>query len=1057
MDRFSPNQVPTYHVEHLATFSTSSSPSPNSPTPQTTTTTTTLSSSSSSHSQHDDQQHVTPRMALQRLFKMEKTSGIWTQRMAIQLKGNHMWILDGETNDVVERFPVAFIQQPTSFNDQNHIYNNILIFTVQLPNENQGELHIFQCVSHDAINVVDDIYHWMKHYGILVANNNNHHHHNNNNNNSPTGEKTNNNHNHHNHNHHHHHHSHHHHPHPHQSGPSSNVNVKEAVNVFNQIAAQREKKGASNDSIHPLPTTTAGQQSSTIPTTSGTLIVQDIDSRSDSSSFVESQQQQQRQEMTSPSQLQSHHHHHHHHSNGNSHQQHHNHHNNHSRNHDMNESYSNERYVSILNHCFDDIERFIIRLQHAAAALRELQIRSHKRGAKGSGDGLLAIRARGPCEEEFFEIFSKFKLAFNLLAKLKGCIHDPNAPELVHFLFTPLAIIIEASRANEPPVDPSLVGIPYLSPDAIELLSNCCTSKEFDLWQSLGNNWIQSVKHIRMTSPFQPIFTDGWAPAITEPELLGIITPTTMVTEIDTDPEEIITSRPSMPNKSRSHSHPTSFDDSDYEDQQPTNINNGDNNPRIIAHHSSTRTTPTSHNQHGRPSPSPIDSIDRDDQSPSSLSLGMVNHNNNNGSGGGGGGGQQQTIDAEQMEWLGELQSRNAKIVRVLFPRTANNNKELTVVRGEILEVLDDSRKWWKARNSHGQIAHVPHTIVGEIEPQTIMMMMSANNNNNHHHSIAGPSTSSTGHHHHHQHGPSSSSSSMMMTQDDWIRRERQEFPKDPVYSQISNRNSFLPSNVVVKQQTTSFVNHDQMIIDNENDNRKEIQINPLLPPIPPPIPVTIIQSPNKIDVKIVNKDQQQQQQMTKQSDNLETSSLISLSQFSINTFDTIEQELNDRFKNPITVYNKTKVIDQDKFLSRYNDKNEDNFTGEDLSMFLTFKEFPPELINFVENLFQIKEIRCKLFYWNKNELRSNIPMDIANDFLIQRLWSNLLLLKKMIKPSKMNTLTFILKQRKRILIEKIEKNEKNPDDEEKSITLNDDDNNDNKNDDDDNDNELNE
>lgn len=91
-----------------------------------------------------------------------------------------------------------------------------------------------------------------------------------------------------------------------------------------------------------------------------------------------------------------------------------------------------------------------------------------------------------------------------------------------------------------------------------------------------------------MTSPFQPIFTDGWAPAITEPELLGIIVPTStlMANEIDTDQEEIITSRSSsMPNnnnKSRSHSHPTSFDDSDYEDQQN---NNGDNNPRIIAHH----------------------------------------------------------------------------------------------------------------------------------------------------------------------------------------------------------------------------------------------------------------------------------------------------------------------------------------------------------------------------------------------------------------------------------------------------------------------------------------
>lgn len=62
--------------------------------------------------------------------------------------------------------------------------------------------------------------------------------------------------------------------------------------------------------------------------------------------------------------------------------------------------------------------------------------------------------------------------------------------------------------------------------------------------------------------------------------------------------------------------------------------------------------------------------------------------------------------------------------------------------------------------------------------------------------------------------------------------------------------------------------------------------------------------------------------------------------------------------------------LDHDEFMSRYNGKNENNFTGEDLSMFLTFKEFPPELINFVENLFQIKEIRCNLFHWNKNELR---------------------------------------------------------------------------------------
>lgn len=30
---------------------------------------------------------------------------------------------------------------------------------------------------------------------------------------------------------------------------------------------------------------------------------------------------------------------------------------------------------------------------------------------------------------------------------------------------------------------------------------------------------------------------------------------------------------------------------------------------------------------------------------------------------------------------------------------------------------MDDSRKWWKARNNRAQVAHVPHTIVTPFNP----------------------------------------------------------------------------------------------------------------------------------------------------------------------------------------------------------------------------------------------------------------------------------------------------------------------------------------------------
>ena len=100
------------------------------------------------------------------------------------------------------------------------------------------------------------------------------------------------------------------------------------------------------------------------------------------------------------------------------------------------------------------------------------------------------MRAKPPPQKEFEDILAKFKLSFNLLEKLRNHIPDPNSPELIHFLFTPLAVIVDAARDfNYGPNLAAKVVAPLLTRDACDLLDNCCTSKENDLWRSLGDAW----------------------------------------------------------------------------------------------------------------------------------------------------------------------------------------------------------------------------------------------------------------------------------------------------------------------------------------------------------------------------------------------------------------------------------------------------------------------------------------------------------------------------------------------------------------------------------------
>ncbi|XP_053975037.1 epidermal growth factor receptor kinase substrate 8-like isoform X2 [Hylaeus volcanicus] len=550
---------PTYMMEHLATFTVTK-----------------------------ETGIVYPTDGMRRLLQLEKSNGIWSQKMQLRLERNWVLIMDNETGAVMERFPASLIQEPTAFTsrDPMEMYNNILVFTVadDSGSGQRAEMHIFQCQSVSAQDLVEDLK--MLQMGKLVPGG------------SPRGPRgrippppTL----------------------PPPEPPLNGVNVREQVSAFNANNADGQNDISREENNDEVSSTSS-------------------------------------------------------------------------------EKY--ERDVTILNHCFDDIEKFIARLQHAAAASKELERRRRNRKSKkrNLGDGMLTMRAKPPPEMEFIDIFQKFKLSFNLLAKLKAHIHDPNAPELVHFLFTPLALIVDASRdTNYDPNLPSKVVSPLLTREAVNLLINCVTSKETELWHSLGDTWLiprdQWKGHV---PPYHPIFMDGWSPEYPIPE-------------------------------DRDHDHLASLLNADKQkrDELPEQQNDPYYNHREVdeSHYSSDYLEYESREERGG-----NEYFDRnygtsselygreervvDQRAHSDISVDSIERTP-----------RVAGMERAQEAWLDDLMARHAKIVQVTYPRTANNDKELTVVRGEYLEILDDSRKWWKARNSRGQVAHVPHTIVTPHNP----------------------------------------------------------------------------------------------------------------------------------------------------------------------------------------------------------------------------------------------------------------------------------------------------------------------------------------------------
>ncbi|KAL0609975.1 Epidermal growth factor receptor kinase substrate 8-like protein 1 [Plecturocebus cupreus] len=278
-----------------------------------------------------------------------------------------------------------------------------------------------------------------------------------------------------------------------------------------------------------------------------------------------------------------------------------------------------EREVDILNHVFDDVESFVQKLQKSAEAARVLEHRERGRRTRRreAGEGLLTLRAKPPSEAEYTDVLQKIKYAFSLLALLRGNIADPSSPELLHFLFGPLQMIVNTSGGPE---FASRVRRPHLTSEAVALLRDNVTPRENELWISLGDSWTRPGLELPPEEgpPYRPEFYSGWEPPATDP--------------------------------------------------------------------------------HGRAWEDPVEKQLQHERRRRQQSAPQVAVNGHQ--------------DSELESDLQLEPETPGKWVLCNYDFQARNSSELSVKQRDILEVLDDRRKWWKVRDPAGREGYVPYNIL---------------------------------------------------------------------------------------------------------------------------------------------------------------------------------------------------------------------------------------------------------------------------------------------------------------------------------------------------------
>ncbi|XP_042259000.1 epidermal growth factor receptor kinase substrate 8a isoform X2 [Thunnus albacares] len=318
-----------------------------------------------------------------------------------------------------------------------------------------------------------------------------------------------------------------------------------------------------------------------------------------------------------------------------------------------------DRDVQILNHILDDIEFFVTKLQKAAEAFNELSKRKKtKKGKKkGPGEGVLTLRSKPPGEDEFVDCLQKFKHAFNQLGKLKDHIQNPSAVDLIHFLFNPLRMVVQAGSVD---LARSVV-VPLLTREAIDFLHASGTAEERHLWVTLGDGWTKCRLEWPKDHYFPPCllrFRDGW-----EPPALPSVTPS--------QDQELSQLAESLAN-------------ADVQRQEELRF-------RLAQEQSTVQKFPPADGYAFSSAYKRMQVLDQD-SAMAAFKQAISRHVD-------------RSFDVDD-------RGQPKLFAKSKYDFVARNNTELSVLKDEVVEVLDDRKQWWKVRNGGGMFGYVPNNIL---------------------------------------------------------------------------------------------------------------------------------------------------------------------------------------------------------------------------------------------------------------------------------------------------------------------------------------------------------